>query len=102
MAKKSSSVARPEREGAVDHPKRDLKETDNGLSERLEAAKGGFASAQSFTKDTIAELKKVQWPTRRQAALETVVVLCTVALTVIMVMFYDWAISLVADRIFTP
>jgi preprotein translocase SecE subunit len=102
VAKKSSSTARVERDDAVEHPKRDLKDTESGLSERLEAAKGGLASAQTFAKDTVTELKKVQWPTRRQVTLETIVVLSTVAIVTITVTAFDWLLTLATNQLFTP
>jgi preprotein translocase SecE subunit len=91
-----------ERDDAVEHPKRDLKEADNGLAERLESAKGGLASAQTFAKDTLTELKKVQWPSRRQATLETIVVLSTVAIVTITVTLFDWILGLATNQLFTP
>lgn len=101
MAKKSSSTARVERDEAVEHPKRDLKETESGLSEKLESAKGGLESAQGFAKDTLNELKKVQWPTRRQVTLETVVVLTTVTVVTITVTVFDWVLTLATNWLFT-
>jgi preprotein translocase subunit SecE len=101
VAKKSSSTARLERDEAVDQPKRDLKDTDNGLADRLDAAKGRVASAQAFTRETVAELKKVQWPTRRQASIETLVVLITVAIVTITVSVFDWLLGYVTSFLFT-
>lgn len=102
MAKKSSSTARVERDEAVEHPKRDLKQAESGLSERLESAKGGLESAQGFAKDTLTELKKVQWPSRRQATMETIVVLSTVAIVTITVTFFDWILGFATNQLFTP
>ena len=102
MAKKPSSTARVERDETVNSPKRDIKDTDNGLADRLDAAKGSVASAQAFARDTVAELKKVQWPTRRQATLETVVVLSTVAIVTITVTLFDWILSFLTNHLFTP
>jgi preprotein translocase SecE subunit len=91
-----------ERDEAVEHPKRDLKEAEGGLSERLESAKGGLASAQAFAKDTLTELKKVQWPSRRQASVETVVVLTTVTILTATVTLFDWVLTVATNQLFTP
>ncbi|MBC7545860.1 MAG: preprotein translocase subunit SecE [Candidatus Sericytochromatia bacterium] len=85
----------------MDHPKRDLKDTDTGLTERLDAAKGSLAAAQLFARDTVAELKKVQWPSRRQAGIETAVVLITVAIVTATVTTFDWILTYVTNLLFS-
>ncbi len=43
-----------------------------------------------FVKDSWGEFKKVQWPTPRQATVESIVVLITVIFVIALVNFYDY------------
>lgn len=42
-----------------------------------------------FSKDSWAEFQKIQWPTPRQAMIESFVVLLTVIFVIALVQFYD-------------
>jgi len=44
---------------------------------------------RQFLKDSLTELKKIQWPTRRQAIGETIVVLITVIFLTSLVVVFD-------------
>ncbi|MDI3270445.1 MAG: preprotein translocase subunit SecE [Bacillota bacterium] len=46
-----------------------------------------------FVRDVIAELKKVVWPTRRETAVYTVVVLATVTVVAVAIWVFDLALS---------
>lgn len=46
---------------------------------------------QQFVKDSWSEFRKIQWPTPRQAANESIVVLITVLFVIALVTGYDWA-----------
>jgi len=54
---------------------------------------------KKYVKDSFSELKKIQWPTRRQAMGETVVVLITVVFLTSMVVLFDkileWGFSFI-------
>ncbi|HEY9843078.1 MAG: preprotein translocase subunit SecE [Candidatus Sericytochromatia bacterium] len=45
---------------------------------------------QQFIKDSWVEFRKIQWPTPRQAANESIVVLLTVIFVIALVRSYDW------------
>lgn len=53
-----------------------------------------------FCKDSWGEFKKIQWPTRRQALNESVIVLLTVVFIVALVNFYDFISSFLLGFIF--
>ena len=101
MAQKPGSSAQAERNDASDQPKRDLKDSGHGIGERLDAAKGSVEAAKIFTRETIQELKKVQWPTRRQVGVETLVVFSTVAFVTLTVTLFDWILSFLTNGFFT-
>lgn len=103
MAKKPSTAVRAERDETVEQPKRDSKDAESrSVSERLDAARGGVDSARTFARETVQELKKVQWPSRRQVGVETVVVFVTVAVVTVMVTIFDKLLTLATNQIFTP
>lgn len=53
-----------------------------------------------FCKDSWSEFRKIQWPTRRQALNESVIVLITVVFIVALVNFYDFISSFLLSFIF--
>lgn len=59
-----------------------------------------IGNAKTFLKETWIELKKVQWPTRRQAAVETVVVLVTVFFVTMLVVAFDSVLAMIANSLF--
>lgn len=90
MSKKSSAVE----EKAPSDKKEPKKAPQFNVAERI-------ATAKAFLKETWIELKKVQWPTRRQAAVETVVVLVTVAFITVLVVAFDAVLATVANGLFS-
>ena len=54
---------------------------------------------QRLYRETIGELKKVSWPTRREATNLTIIVLVVVALMVLILgtldLFFTWLLSLI-------
>lgn len=61
--------------------------------------KNTIASAKLFLQESWTEFKKIQWPTPRQAMNESLVVVFTVILVVIMVTVYDWLSGLILSLI---
>jgi preprotein translocase SecE subunit len=53
-----------------------------------------------FCKDSWTEFKKIQWPTRKQAFNESVIVLITVVFIVTLVNFYDFISHYLLNFIF--
>lgn len=52
----------------------------------------------NYLKDTKAELAHVSWPTRRQAAVFTVVVILISVLTAFFLGFFDYLFSLILQK----
>jgi len=54
---------------------------------------------QRFFRETVGELRKVSWPTRREAVNLTIIVLAVVAFTTILLgsldLLFNWLLSLV-------
>lgn len=90
MTKKSPVVD----EKAAADKKEPKKAPKFNLAERI-------ASSKTFLKETWIELKKVQWPTRKQAAVETAVVLVTVTFVTLLVVAFDYGLAAIADSLFT-
>ena len=59
----------------------------------LDKAKSSFGSTFSFFSDCWAELKKVKWPSRKELASYTIVVIGTVASVTIYFFVLDLGIS---------
>ncbi|GAB2695692.1 preprotein translocase subunit SecE [Paenibacillus thermoaerophilus] len=55
----------------------------------LASVKRGFGSAFSFVSESIGELKKVKWPTRKELVSYTTVVLVSVAFVTV----YFWGLD---------
>ena len=53
--------------------------------------------AKAFFKGVLAELKKVHWPSKKQLASYTGVVIFTVAVMAIAISIFDWGISAVFE-----
>ncbi len=68
-----------------------------GVSFRLG---GRFKGIGTFLQEVRAEYRKVSWPTRRQIAVETGVVLAVCTLMTLVILGYDWVFSGIANRIF--
>lgn len=67
-------------------PKKDTKKK----GKEAEAASGNKAQdLVQFVKDSWSEFRKIQWPTPRQAANESIVVLATVVFMILLVNVYD-------------
>ncbi len=60
------------------------------------------ASRFSFIGETIAELKKVVWPTRREAAYLTLLVLIVAVTVGIILGVIDYGFTFFVDEIFIP
>lgn len=52
-----------------------------------------FQRSVRFVRDVISEMKKVVWPTRRETAIYTAVVLVTVAIVAMAIWVFDMALS---------
>lgn len=79
MAKTTKKETAPKEKAA--QGKKDAKKAKEELS--------GLQRLVQYFKDSWAEFKKVQWPTPRQAANESIVVLVTVIFVIGLVNFYD-------------
>ena len=62
--------------------------------------KSSFDELKQYVQDSFSELKKVQWPTRKQATAETIVVLITVFFLTSLVLIFDNVLSRVFGLIF--
>ena len=62
--------------------------------------KDHYLNARTFFKEILAELKKVQWPTRKQAMGETLVVLIVVIFITGLIVFYDFILGIVFNFIY--
>lgn len=95
MAKKSST------DNEID------KNSDSGnkkseSSKNSDTNKNSIEDFQSYVKDSFGELKKIHWPTRKQATAETIVVLITVVFLTSLVYLIDnslsWLFSLIYEQ----
>lgn len=97
MAKKSSAEKELEK-NSESHSKKDKSDSPKNSKD----LKQSFDSFKQFAKDSFGELKKVQWPTRRQAVSETVVVLVTVIFLTLLVLLFDnilaWLFGLIFQK----
>ncbi|MBM3267299.1 MAG: preprotein translocase subunit SecE [Candidatus Sericytochromatia bacterium] len=59
-----------------------------------------FGKTRTFFQEVAAEFKKISWPTRRQIAVETGVVILISAMLTGLVMGYDWLFALLANKVF--
>ena len=95
MAKKSSTEKEiektPEPENKKD--KADSKKTSRDLKKSIE-------DLRQYFKDSFSELKKIHWPTRRQAMGETMVVLITVIFLTLLVVFFDKMLTMIFNMVF--
>lgn len=82
VAKKTSAENEVNSEKAESNRK---KEKDSGKT----SDKNTIEDLKKYFRESFAELKKVQWPTRRQAMGETVVVLITVVFLTSLVVLFD-------------
>ncbi len=55
-----------------------------------EAQPNWVMAQQQFVKESWSEFRKIQWPTPRQAANESIVVLITVVFMIALITGYDW------------
>ena len=66
------------------------KDNRKELAKKAVAPKTGrFENIKSFFRGVINELKKVHWPTRRETAIYTVVVLVSVVFVAILIWIFD-------------
>lgn len=90
MAKKTSSSDKKDEKNKdnnneVVEKKKDKSDSSNVKTKVTE----GFVSLKKYVKDSFNELKKVQWPTRKQALGETVVVIITVIFFTSLTILFD-------------
>lgn len=95
MAKKPSTESEIEKS-----PEPDKKKDKNESGNNSKDLKKSFEDFKQFLKDAFTELKKVQWPTRRQALGETAVVMITVFFLTILVVLFDKVLSWVFSLVF--
>ncbi|PIQ24128.1 preprotein translocase subunit SecE [bacterium (Candidatus Blackallbacteria) CG17_big_fil_post_rev_8_21_14_2_50_48_46] len=75
--------------------KKDVSETEKTTKAKpkekkeKEASKNPIQEFTQFSKDSWTEFKKIQWPTRKQALNESIVVLVTVVFIILLVKGYD-------------
>jgi len=62
--------------------------------------KESFEKTRTFIKEVMAELKKVQWPSRRQALGETLVVLIVVIFITCLIQFYDFILNILFSVVY--
>lgn len=74
----------------MDKKDKDPKSKDSKKKGKEVETVSGPAQLQQFVKDSWGEFRKIQWPTPRQAANESVVVLITVIFIIALVNCYDW------------
>jgi preprotein translocase subunit SecE len=84
VAKKSSTEKEIEKT-----PEPDKKKDKADSSKTSRDFKKSFEDLKQFLRDSFTELKKIQWPTRRQALGETAVVLITVVFLTLLVVVFD-------------
>jgi preprotein translocase subunit SecE len=65
---------------------------DKSLSKGFDLEKS-FDELKKYFKESFLELKKIHWPTRRQAFGETIVVIITVIFFSILVLIFDGILS---------
>ena len=86
MAKKSSTDNEIEKNSDSGHKKSDS-------SKISDTNKNSIEDLKKYFKDSFDELKKVHWPTRKQATGETIVVLITVVFLTSLVYLIDNSLS---------
>lgn len=95
MAKKSSTEKEIEKNPESENRK------DKSQSTKDTNNKKSIEALRQYFKDSFNELKKIQWPTRKQATAETIVVLITVVFLTSLVYFTDnflsWAFSFIYE-----
>ncbi len=62
------------------------------------ATKKSGKNVSNFFRNTVAELKKVAWPNRREVSTYTVFVLVTVVVVALTIFFFDSILSLLISR----
>lgn len=97
MAKKSSAEKELEK-NSESHSKKDKSDSTKNSKD----LKQSFDDFKQFSKDSFGELKKIQWPTKKQAVSETIVVLITVVSLTLLVLLFDnilaWLFSLIFQK----
>lgn len=86
MAKKSSTDSEIEKNSDSGN-----KKSDSGKVS--DTNKNSIEDLKKYFKDSFAELKKIHWPTRKQATAETIVVLITVVFLTSLVYIIDNSLS---------
>ena len=76
------------------------KEKDRGKKPK-QSFKESVLVAKEFLKDCWNELKKIQWPTPRQAALRSLLVLVTVLIIIGITLLFDWVTTKLLSFIIT-
>jgi preprotein translocase subunit SecE len=95
VAKKSSTEK--EIEKTPDPENRKEKTDSNKTSRDLQKS---FEDLKQYLRESLTELKKIHWPTRRQALGETTVVLITVIFLTILVIMFDKLLEILFSFIF--
>lgn len=57
-----------------------------------------FRAFFDYIRSSLAELKKVDWPSRREVVSYTVIILISVIIATLVVALIDYGLSLVVDR----
>lgn len=95
MAKKSSTEKEIEKNPESENKK------DNSQSVKDSNNKNSIEDLRQYFKDSFNELKKIQWPSRKQATIETIVVLITVVFLTTLVYltdnFLSWIFSFIYE-----
>lgn len=84
MAKKSSTEKEIEKD-----PESGNRKDKSESGKNSNTTKNSIGDLKKYFKDSFNELKKIQWPTRRQATVETIVVLITVVFLTSLVYLID-------------
>jgi preprotein translocase SecE subunit len=95
VAKKSSTEKEIEKSP---EPGKKKDNSDSGKDKRNLSK--SFEDFKQFLKDSLTELKKIQWPGRRQATGETIVVIITVFFFIALVTLYDKLLTFLFSFIF--
>ncbi len=95
MAKKSSTEKEIEKS-----PESGKKKDSSDSSKDKKNLNKSFEDFKQFLKDSFSELKKIQWPGRRQATGETIVVIITVVFFIVLVTIYDKLLTFLFSFIF--
>ncbi len=75
--------------------------TSRSRTQQAGAPKRTRTSARQYVKESAAELRRVDWPTRQQVITYTTVALICVVVLGTLVAVFDWGVSELVVKIFT-